>query len=180
MTDERERRILLELARNSIRTKIAGQSPPSTDHAPEKDGGAFVTLHADGRLRGCIGLLRSPQPLGETVVEMARSAAFRDPRFPPVTAGELADIDIEISLLSPFSPIAPEEVVVGTHGLYLRRGARSGLLLPQVPVEQGWDRETFLSHLCLKAGLPDRSWEEGDALLEGFTAEVFGETDGDR
>ena len=136
---------------------------------------SFVTLKINGQLRGCIGRLQSEEPISETVAEMARSAAFSDPRFPPLTQDEFENISVEISRLSEFFPIDAGDVVVGTHGLMLSLGYRSGLLLPQVPGEQGWDRETFLSGLCRKSGLPDGSWENPDAILEAFTAEVFGE-----
>jgi AmmeMemoRadiSam system protein A len=98
-----------------------------------------------------------------------------DPRFPPVTPAEAPHLKIGISVLSPLQPIRPEEVVVGRHGLVVTQGNRRGLLLPQVPIEWKWDRETFLSQTCLKAGLPADAWQHG-AQLQGFTAEVFGES----
>jgi len=171
-----ERRILLRLAHQSIEAEFAGRrldlTPPS-DHLAELHG-AFTTLHLHGRLRGCIGYVFPTESLYRTVAESARSAAFDDPRFEPVDAEEVANLKIEISVLSRLRPIAPEEVVVGKHGLVVTQGSRRGLLLPQVPLEWGWDRETFLAQTCLKAGLSPDAWLQG-AELQAFTAEVFGE-----
>ena len=181
MTSDKDRINLISIARAAITADLEGEKPeleellPSGAGRPEGSGGVFVTLKIAGQLRGCIGRLQSGDPIDETVAEMARFAAFSDPRFPPLSRDELDSISIEISRLSAFFPISAEEVEVGIHGLMLRSGYRSGLLLPQVPGEQGWDRETFLSGLCRKSGLPDGSWENPDATLEAFTAEVFGE-----
>ncbi|ADN01308.1 AmmeMemoRadiSam system protein A [Spirochaeta thermophila] len=177
-TDE-ERKTLLSAAREVITAATEGRTPRLPEPPPRllEPGGAFVTLHKRGALRGCIGHILADRPLWEVVQEMAYESAFRDPRFPPVTGPEVPLLDIEISILSSLFPIAPEEVEVGTHGLLIRKGWHSGLLLPQVPVEQGWDRETFLAHTCLKAGLPPDAWKSPDAQLFGFTAEVFGERD---
>jgi len=174
MTSTQDRDSLLSIARSSIKARLDGNTLKITDKPPG-DGGVFVNLKINGQLRGCIGRLQSEEPISETVAEMARSAAFSDPRFPPLTQDEFENISVEISRLSEFFPIDAGDVVVGTHGLMLSLGYRSGLLLPQVPGEQGWDRETFLSGLCRKSGLPDGSWENPDAILEAFTAEVFGE-----
>jgi AmmeMemoRadiSam system protein A len=138
--------------------------------------GAFTTLHLNGKLRGCIGYVMPTHSLYRTVAETARSAAFDDPRFKPVTRDEVAGLEIEISVLSPLQPIRPEEVVVGRHGLVIHKGLRRGLLLPQVPVEWGWDRETFLAQTCKKAGLALDAWEHG-AEIQAFTAEAFDEND---
>ena len=181
MTSDTDRRTLLTVARNAIAEKLEGRRPkvedlvPGNADLPEGSGGVFVTLKIHGALRGCIGHLVSEAPIAETVAEMARSAAFSDPRFPPMAAAELPETDIEISRLSSFFPISPDEVEVGTHGLLLRLGYRSGLLLPQVPGEQGWNREQYLSGLCRKAGLPEGAWTDPESTLEAFTAEVFGE-----
>jgi AmmeMemoRadiSam system protein A len=138
-----------------------------------------VTLTKRGDLRGCIGYVRAVKPLRETVAEMAVQAALHDPRFPPVSASELSGIDIEISVLSPLEEVTDvSQIEVGKHGLVIQEGARSGLLLPQVATEYGWDRETFLDHTCLKAGLPAGSWKRKGVVLLKFTAEVFGEKDG--
>jgi uncharacterized protein len=136
--------------------------------------GAFVTLHKDGQLRGCIGYIEPCASLRDTIRDMAVAAAFSDPRFPKLEASEFEGMDVEISILSPIFPIKAESVEVGIHGLIVSLGGRRGLLLPQVPVEQGWDRVYFLQHTCLKAGLPTDAWQHG-AKLEAFTACVFGE-----
>lgn len=136
--------------------------------------GAFTTLHLGGRLRGCVGYIVPVYPLFQTVFEGAQAAAFGDTRFEPVSAGEAPRLQIEISVLSPMFTIRPEDVKVGRHGLMVSLHGRRGLLLPQVPTEHGWDRETFLDETCLKAGLPANAWRRG-AQLEAFTAEVFGE-----
>jgi AmmeMemoRadiSam system protein A len=186
-----ERRWLLRLAHQSIReavcqsrrTKQFPHSPkggadvghPPIPHLKELRG-AFVTLHENGALRGCIGMVMAVQPLDETVREMARAAAVEDSRFEPVTEAELEKLQLEISVLSPMFEIAPEDVVVGRHGLMVSYGGRRGLLLPQVAPEWGWDRETLLAQTCHKAGLPPEQWKHG-ATLEAFTAEVFGEAE---
>ena len=119
--------------------------------------------------------MRSDRPLLETVARMAVAAAIEDGRFEPVTEAELDGLSVEVSALSPLGPIRPEEVEVGRHGLLVGQGGRRGVLLPQVPGEQGWDRETFLVHTCRKAGLPDDAWKEPGVELLGFTADVFRE-----
>lgn len=173
---DEERRWLLRLAHQSIRSAVTGQKltpPQGTAHLKEARG-AFVTLHENHELRGCIGMIVAAGPLDETVRTMARAAALEDPRFEPVSGDELDKLQLEISVLSPMFAIAPEDVVVGQHGLMVSYGGRRGLLLPQVPTEWGWDRETFLAQTCRKAGLPADQWKKG-ATLEAFTAEVFGE-----
>jgi AmmeMemoRadiSam system protein A len=171
-----ERRILLNLAHRSIESALAKQlvdGTPPTEHLAETRG-AFTTLHLCGELRGCIGYVLPNASLYQTVAEIARAAAFDDPRFQPVTESEAPHLKIEISVLSVPKPIRPEEVEVGKHGLIVMSGVRRGLLLPQVPVEWDWDRETFLTQTCVKAGLPPDAWRHGASIL-GFTAEVFGE-----
>ena len=171
-----ERRILLVLAHRSIETALSGLrmdfTPPNAHLAQPR--GAFTTLHLFGGLRGCIGYVLPVGSLYVTVAETARAAAFDDPRFPPVTEVEAPDLRIDISVLSVPSPIRPEEVEVGKHGLIVTAGLRRGLLLPQVPTEWDWDRETFLAQTCIKAGLAPDAWQHG-AELQAFTAEVFGE-----
>jgi AmmeMemoRadiSam system protein A len=138
--------------------------------------GAFVTIHLHGELRGCIGYIEAPMALGNVVQDVARKAAFEDPRFPPMSEEEFRSAELEISVLSPLRKVAtPEEVVVGTHGAVIESGYMRGLLLPQVPVEYGWDRETFLDNLARKAGLPRNAWRDPKAEIFVFTAEVFGE-----
>jgi uncharacterized protein len=171
-----ERQVLLQLAHQSIAATLEGRSldlSPPTPHLAEFRG-VFTTLHLHGRLRGCIGYVFATQPLYRSVAETARAAAFEDPRFAPVRAVEAAVLKIEISVLSPLRPIGPEEVLVGKHGLVITQGSRRGLLLPQVPVEWNWNRETFLEQTCLKAGLARDAWLR-DAEIQAFTAEVFGE-----
>ncbi len=175
----REERIwLLRLAHDSILTALRRQDPvvePLSPHLAQPRG-AFTTLHVHSQLRGCVGYVFPVSPLYRTVLETARSAAFDDTRFTPVTETEAGFLEIEISILSPVQPIVPEEVEVGKHGLLVTSGGRRGLLLPQVPVEHQWDRATFLEQVCRKAGLPPDSWQRG-AKLEAFTAEVFSDAD---
>ena len=143
--------------------------------------GAFVTLHhrgmaagAPGRLRACMGLIEAGQPLGDAVTQAAQWAA-RDPRFPPLVGEELADLEVEVSVLSPPRPVAgPEAIVVGTHGVILAKGSARAVFLPQVATEQGWDRDTMLRQLARKAGLSADAWRQG-ASFEVFTAQVCGE-----
>jgi AmmeMemoRadiSam system protein A len=171
-----ERELLLRLAHRSIEAALDGLKidvlPPNPHLAEFR--GAFTTLHLAGKLRGCIGYVSPSQPLYQTVAETARAAAFDDPRFQPVTPAEAPGLKVEISVLSPLRPIAAEDVVVGKHGLVASQGSRRGLLLPQVPLEWDWDRETFLAQTCMKAGLPPDALQRG-AELQAFTAEVFGE-----
>ena len=189
-----EKKILLTEARETIAAKLEKRQPiyqsePSGGEAPEKaveEGksalskpcGAFVTLHtrSNGNLRGCIGRMSASSPLQKTVRSMALEAAFGDPRFPPLQVGELERVCIEISALSPMERCAdPRSVKVGVHGLYLFHRGRSGVLLPQVPVEQGWNQAEYLDYICVKAGLPSGSFQAPGAELYTFTAVVFGE-----
>ena len=169
-----ERRILLQLAHRAIAAGVENfrldLTPPSEHLAQPR--GSFTTLHLHGKLRGCIGYVIVKYSLYRTVAETAQAAAFNDPRFPSVTAEEASQLEIQISVLSALQPIDPEQVVIGRHGLMVSQGGRRGLLLPQVPLEWGWDRETFLAQTCLKAGLPQDAWRQG-AELQAFTAEVF-------
>jgi len=138
--------------------------------------GVFVTLHRRGNLRGCIGYIVSYSALRDAVVEMAMSSAFRDPRFMSLNRREYPDIDIEISVLSPVEAVKDvNDIVVGRHGLIVSADGRQGLLLPQVPLEQGWGRDEFLVHTCLKAGLPGDAWRKKTTMLQCFTAQVFSE-----
>lgn len=174
----KERRYLLELAKESVRAAVKGV-PFRPEKPVEKNlaakGAAFVTLKKDDQLRGCIGHVIARIPLYECVSDVARSAAIHDTRFSPVRGDELADITYEISVLTAPEPIKPENIVVGTHGLIMSRGSRAGLLLPQVPVEWGWDREEFLAHTCRKAGFSLGCWKDPDTKIEAFRAIVFGE-----
>jgi AmmeMemoRadiSam system protein A len=149
---------------------------PAGDPVYELERAVFVTLHKRGQLRGCIGTLQAREPLAAAVRSSAISAATQDPRFPPVSPDELPELEIEISVLSPMRPVAgADEIEVGRHGVVVRQGMRSGVFLPQVAPEQGWDRDTMLDILCAqKAGLPADAWRRG-AQLEVFTSQVFGE-----
>jgi AmmeMemoRadiSam system protein A len=167
---------LLAFARHVLEARVRRAPPP-----PRPDGGvfelprgAFVSIHCGADLRGCLGRLE-PDPLGATVAHLAAVVADSDPRFDAVRADELSALVIELSVLTPEQEIGdPGEVEVGRHGLIVEKGYRRGLLLPQVPVEHGWDREEFLAHTCSKAGLPCDAWRQG-ARLFVFEAEVFGE-----
>jgi AmmeMemoRadiSam system protein B/AmmeMemoRadiSam system protein A len=176
---EAQRGELLSLARATIETHLEGGAIPdyeADDPLLTRRAGAFITLKEYGELRGCIGHTWADQPLYQVVREMAVSAATEDPRFSPLTPEELNDITVEISILSPFCRVTDvEQIEVGVHGLMIFASGGRGLLLPQVPVENGWDRETFLEELCRKAGLPAGCWQEG-ATLYAFTAVVFGES----
>jgi AmmeMemoRadiSam system protein A len=174
-----DKRTLLALAREAIVSRLGNRSPvwPSHSRALEERRGAFVTLHKHGMLRGCIGRMVADTPLEKAVRDMAMAAAFEDPRFPSLSKAELAEIELEISVLSPMEPCRPDEITPGVHGTYLVKGYRSGVFLPQVATEQGWNRETLLEHLCYKAGLPSGAYLDPDAKLFSFTAVVFGEGD---
>ena len=171
-----ERSALLGLAHRAIEARLAGIElkviAPSA-HLEEKRG-AFTTLHLHGQLRGCVGYVYPNYSLYRTVAETAVAAAFNDIRFSPVIRQEAPLLKIEISVLSPVRPILPEQIEIGRHGLVVTYGTHRGLLLPQVPVEHGWDRTTFLQQTCLKSGSPPDAWQRG-AVIEGFTAEVFAE-----
>jgi len=175
------RKALLALAREAIRVYVTegrklrpGQDFPIVAPHPR---GAFVTLKTrEGDLRGCIGTVLPAGSLDATVARMAVSAAVEDPRFPPVKTRDLTRIRLEISALTVPEPVPDEESVeVGRHGLIVRLGNRTGLLLPQVAVDWGWSREEFLRQVCLKAGLPPRAWRAPGTVLERFEAEVWGE-----
>ncbi len=174
---QNQQHALLALARQVIHEAVLHRritATPPDDDVFTQPMGVFVTLKQLGQLRGCIGFPEAHFPLHEAISKAAVSAALHDPRFPPVEAHELDSLRLEISVLSPLVATTPEEVVVGTHGLVIEQGHARGLLLPQVPVEWGWDREAFLSHTCRKAGLPLDAWQRG-ARLFAFTAEVFSE-----
>jgi AmmeMemoRadiSam system protein A len=173
---EADRESLLELARRAIAEAVSTER--RVENIPQNGvfgerRGVFVTLHARGRLRGCIGIIEPFEPLGELVARSAASAARQDPRFPPVGAEELSELQIEISLLSPPEPILPESIEIGRHGLIISQGFKRGLLLPQVAVEHKLTRERFLEETCRKAGLSVQAWKEPETQILGFTCEVF-------
>jgi AmmeMemoRadiSam system protein A len=176
---EADRQSLLELACRAIAEAVSLQKPagciPHSGVFAEKRG-VFVTLHARGRLRGCIGVMEAFEPLGVAIARCAASAAFEDSRFPPVTAEELPELQIELSLLSPPEPILPGNIEIGKHGLLISQAAKRGLLLPQVAVQHKLTREQFLEETCRKAGLARNAWQEPETQILGFTSEVFSES----
>lgn len=171
--------ILLAWARACIEAKFLSghaQMDRPSGGAFETKAGAFVSLHEGGKLRGCIGRMVADRALADTVASMAQAAAFEDPRFPPLRQGELASIELEITVLSPMEKLLNvAEIEIGRHGLYLVKGWRSGVFLPQVPVEQGWDRAAYLENLCYKAGLGSEAWRAPDAELFVFEGLILGE-----
>lgn len=172
--EEKER--LKKLVKDAIEGVLFGSqcTPVETSGHLDEQCGAFVTIKNCGSLKGCIGYVRGYLPLHETVRQMAIQAAFHDPRFAPVTKDEWKGCDFEISVLSPMKKIKNiDEIEVGVHGLYIEKGVHSGLLLPQVATEQGWDRTEFLEYTCYKAGLPKDAWKSKDIDIYIFSADVF-------
>ena len=176
LSDSDKQQLLLiarEAVVNYVANGIVSETQAPAANLSER-GGCFVCIKKDGNLRGCIGNFISDKPLFQLVQEMAISAATRDPRFYPMKTEDLDDFAIEISVLSPLVKISScDEIKVGTHGIYLEKNSCRGVLLPQVATEQGWDRSTFLSQTCIKAGLRPSDWEEG-ADIYVFSAQVFG------
>jgi AmmeMemoRadiSam system protein A len=178
--DSLERRLLLDLARGAVMSAVEGTERVAS--APcgvpsDESTGAFVTLQHHGQLRGCIGEINSEEPLAKLIARCARAAALEDPRFRPVRPHELAELKVNISILSPPRRSRVEEVESGKHGLIVSRGYRRGVLLPQVAVERGWDAQRFLEETCVKAGLKREAWKASGVVIETFTAETFGESD---
>ncbi len=172
-----QRHALLELARRSIVAAVTHCGPVALDAGEFPDAsGVFVTIKRRGALRGCLGTLQNREGLAAEVVRCAADSATEDPRFPPVSTGELPELALEISVLGPLESIEaqPENVTIGVHGLVAEQGVHRGLLLPQVATEWGWDAERFLGQTCVKAGLPADAWRRG-ARVYRFAAEVFGE-----
>ena len=183
MLTTEQRRHLLRIARESIQAVLDGRrpEPAAPDEELRQPAGSFVTLTRDGELRGCIGSIHPVAPLYQAVSNSAVNAAFRDPRFLPLQKEELAEIEIEISVMGPIEAVTNvEEIVVGRDGLIVSRGRNAGLLLPQVATEYGWDRDTFLRQTCVKAGLPPESWKGPECRIERFSAEVFNEQTADQ
>jgi hypothetical protein len=172
-----EKALLHRIARENIEARCRGKDAPRIEvKSPrlKEARGAFVTLHKRGELRGCIGHIIGSLSLDRTIAEMAVAAAFQDPRFPSVTEDELKELQIEISVLTPLKRIQNvQEIIVGTHGIYMKQGGRSGLLLPQVATEYGWDRRSFLENTCRKAGLPRDAWKDPDTEIHIFSADIF-------
>jgi AmmeMemoRadiSam system protein A len=173
---EADHHALLQLARTSVVEAVShGQLPqqiPKEGVFAERRG-VFVTLHVRHRLHGCIGVIEADEPLGESIVRCAASAALQDPRFPRMRPDELKEVQIEISLLSPPTPIRLEEIVIGRHGLLVSRGVQRGLLLPQVATEHRFNPQQFLEETCRKAQFARDAWRESDTRVFGFTCEVF-------
>lgn len=180
LLSEDDRKLLLALARQAIVSAVRNER--LRDLIPRhgvfsQRHGVFVTLHLRGSLQGCIGVTEPSEPLGEAVARCAVCAALEDPRFSPLRPAQLPDLRIEISLLSPLQPIHPDQVVIGLHGLFLRRGPQRGLLLPQVALEHGMSRETFLEQTCRKAGLLADAWRDPETEILAFTCEVIAEAE---
>jgi AmmeMemoRadiSam system protein A len=172
-----DRRRLIDLAHRALESRVRHAGLPDIDStlAPDVRRGAFVSIFYDGELRGCLGRLNSQLPIARLVAQLAQAVADSDPRFDRVTPQELAGIGFEISVLTREREIeSVDEIEIGRHGLIVEQGTSRGLLLPQVPTEQGWDRDAFLDHTCLKAGLTADAWRRG-ARIFVFEAEIFGE-----
>jgi AmmeMemoRadiSam system protein A len=174
-TDD-ERDLLKKMVKTSIEHVLYGGQEEHFD-VPETlkvKFGAFVTLKTKGDLKGCIGYIRGKMPLDQTIRQMAVEAAFHDPRFMPLSKEEWKNTEIEISVLTPMKKMkSPDEIEIGIHGLYIESGIDSGLLLPQVATEHGWDRQTFLEYTCMKAGLKPDAWKSEDSTVYLFSADVF-------
>ena len=178
-----DKKALLNIVRSTIECKLKASSEPEnlpenrkTSSVLKEKRGVFVTLKKRGQLRGCIGYIQAFLPLEQAVKEMALAAAFNDPRFPPLSRNEYKDISVEISVLSPLRRIQKvDEIEVGKHGLYIMRGCNSGLLLPQVATEYGWDCLTFLEQTCYKAGLSCDAWKDENSAVFTFSADIIEE-----
>ena len=178
---DQDRAKLIELARSSVAAAVRGRPLPAAagcDGIMGEMRGCFVTLTNGGRLRGCIGTFAPSEPLGKMIVQMAAAAAREDPRFfsDPITAAELDELAVEVSVLSPLVETnEPEKLCVGVDGIYIVAGGRSGCFLPEVATDQGWNAEEFLSHCCAgKAGLPPDAWRDPNTKVYLFTSEKFG------
>lgn len=173
---QEDKDLMIQWVRLVLECRLEAGTADSPDFSSYPSCGAFVTLHKNGQLRGCIGYTESHAPLEQTLKDAALAAAFNDPRFPAVTADELSEIDIEISLLSPPEKIqSPEELELGRQGAILKSRFNTGLFLPQVATEQGWNLEQFMDNLCLKAGLPSSHWQTEKYELFRFSAEILTE-----
>jgi AmmeMemoRadiSam system protein A len=167
---------LMEIARRAISSAVLERCIlefPPYSATLNASRGAFVTLYRAGKLRGCVGQVEESGSLAEVVARAAISAALHDPRFPPVACEEVGNLDIELSVLSPLEPIAPESIVAGQHGLMVVRGRRRGVLLPQVAMERGWSGRRLLEETCEKAGLSSDAWCDPATQILGFTVELF-------
>jgi AmmeMemoRadiSam system protein A len=178
--EDHDRETLLRLARRTLTEYLTAHRKPALPElspALLEPRAVFVTLwrRDNGELRGCRGEIAAHFPLAQAVIEMTIAAATDDPRFIPVTVNEVPLILIEISVLTPLFPIAPDAIVIGKHGVLVAKGARRGLLLPQVATEHGMDREKFLAAVCEKAGLATNAWRAPDTMLYGFETIVWEE-----
>jgi len=175
-----EKRALLDIARKSISLSLTEKGELRVSSPQGNLGstsGVFVTLHRRGRLRGCMGRMEPVEPLADVVAQCAAVAANEDPRFSPLQAEEMNELEIEISVLSALQTVRPEEVEPGRHGLMISKGLRKGVLLPQVATEHRWSRERFLEETCRKGGLQPNAWKDAETKIDVFTAEVFSESD---
>lgn len=175
---KKEQAELVRIARSTIIEYVTTGTIPVIEGVSKgltAENGCFVTIKQKGHLRGCIGNFVSDKPLYRLVQEMAVSAAARDPRFYPMKPPDLENFELDISVLSPLQrAVSIDEIKVGIHGIYIIKGSYRGVLLPQVATEYGWDRENFLKHTCIKAGLPENAWQ-GECEIYIFSALVFGE-----
>src|SRR5438105_5702248 len=175
---EDDQQLLLQIARNSVRSYLISQSPRLPDIGAgvlTETHGIFVSIHGNGELRGCIGNVHPAGPLFRSAAECAIAAAVGDPRFMPLMPGELDELEFEISVLSPMHYVHDvAEIEIGTHGLLISKKNARGLLLPQIATTCGWNRERFLEEVCKKAGLPPDDWKDG-ATIHCFSAFVFGD-----
>ncbi|OQY17892.1 MAG: AMMECR1 domain-containing protein [Desulfobacteraceae bacterium 4572_35.1] len=180
LLNEAEQKILLNIARTAIESHVCNNNvnvDPCEERRLNYKNGCFVTIKQKGQLRGCIGNFQSQLPLFKEVAEMAVASASNDPRFYPLSISDLDSITLEISVLSPLVKIENiDEIKVGTHGIYLEQNRYRGVLLPQVAIENHWDRTTFLNQTCIKAGLPSTAWQDKDTDIYIFSAQVFGDT----
>jgi AmmeMemoRadiSam system protein A len=175
---EREKQLLLHIARSALTLGVANKPPPRdfpNEEFLQQPAGVFVTLHRRGRLRGCVGQLPGRDALAAVVAHCARAAGLDDSRFDPVTSSELSEIDIEVSVLSALQEITLEAIEPGKHGLFVNRGMQRGVLLPQVATQFKWGAQRFLEETCVKAGLERDAWKDPATRVQAFTAEVFSE-----
>jgi AmmeMemoRadiSam system protein A len=171
-------RALLNIARQAISSAVIEKCLPDFPPHPAAlsvHAGAFVTLHCQGRLRGCVGQVGNTEPVADAVARAAINAALHDSRFSPVAIEEIATLEIEVSVLSPPQPIAPEQILPGRHGIIVVSHERRGLLLPQVAAGRQWTCERLLEETCIKAGLSPDAWQNPLTQIFGFTAEIFSE-----
>ena len=187
MLNEEEKKTALKVVRYVLESWVRDRKKPTdletrfpiTDKLKEKRG-VFVTLEVGRQrkkkdLRGCIGYITGVKPVYKTIADNAVNASTEDDRFPPVTPKELGNICIEVSVMTPLEVCRPEDIVVGRDGLIIEKGFYSGLLLPQVATEYGWNRTEFLEQTCWKAGLYENAWKEPDTVIKRFSAQVFNE-----